>query len=63
MRQLRQRWYRWQTKGVLSMKNRFTMSQAGETCINWGVLEVKRKFAPRSATLCELPTIAGLEQT
>ena len=46
------------------MKNRFTMSRAGDMCINWGrFLKSKRKFRLRSVTLCELPTIAGLEET
>jgi len=32
-------------------------------CINWVTfLKSKRKFRLRSVTLCELPTIAGLEQ-
>jgi len=31
-------------------------------CINWE-LKSKGKFRLRSVTLCELPTIAGLEQT
>ena len=41
------------------------VSRAGEMCINWGeVCEVKKsRFRLRNVTLCELPTIAGLEQT
>jgi hypothetical protein len=36
----------------------------GEMCINWVTfLKSKRKFRLRSVMLCELPTIAGLEQT
>jgi len=46
------------------MKNRFTMSRAGEMCMNWVTcLKSKSKFRLGSVTLCELPTIAGLEQT
>jgi hypothetical protein len=44
------------------MKNGFTMSRAGEMCINWE-FKSKGKIRPRSVKLCELPTIAGLEQT
>jgi hypothetical protein len=39
-----------------------TMSRAGEMCINWE-LKSKGKIRPRSAKLCELTTIAGLEET
>ena len=50
-------------QGSASEDNRFTMSRAGEMCINWVTfLKSKRKFRLRSVTLCELATIAGLEQ-
>ena len=45
------------TKGAPDEKS-FTMSRAGEMCINWE-LKSKGKIRPRS----ELTTIAGLEQT
>jgi len=49
---------------LLCNDGRLGAHREGEMCINWvKFLKSKRKFRLRSVMLCELPTIAGLEQT